>query len=161
MEWSESTWECSGQCLGWYPDSESTAGWQAESCWAAAATGHASSPGGVSVGHWSLQPDRQGVAEASVKNPGNSWFLWQQGKYRFPFASMNRSITLIRKAMFKRNVVRTFISPCSLCERLTFITVSGSWNEFVNHRSTLSASLCFIWNRLEKSTSAPLQLPES
>ena len=54
-------------------------------------------------------------------------------------------------------VVRTFITPCSFCERLTLVTVTGSSREFVSHRSACSASLCFTWNRLNRSPTVLLQ----
>lgn len=66
--------------------------------------------------------------------------------------------------VFKSYLSPTFIAVCNLGERLTFSTVRGSRKEFVSHRSTLLASLCFMWNRLWRDLqveTAPLSLSKT
>lgn len=54
-------------------------------------------------------------------------------------------------------VVHTFITACSFCGRLALNTVTGRKREFVSHRSTWLASLCFSWNRLDKFATVHLE----
>lgn len=81
---------------------------------------------------------------------------WQTGGSRDNDKSCDHKVS-INFAVMSNAVVNTFITPCSFWERLAFLIIRGRRKEFVNQRFTLSASLCFTCNRLNKSPSFCLQ----
>lgn len=85
---------------------------------------------------------------------------WNKVREHLMIIILSSSNQICFLSLFKA-VVRTFITPLSFCERLTFITVTGRRREFVSHRSTWSASPCFTWNRLNKSPMVLLQKEEA